>query len=206
MAIFFPQSEQEWRRQVEGLLRQHHTDVQRLWGRVPQPSTLTPSVAPDVPTPATMEGGGNGEGGGNERRLARVWNDLNAGLSQNVDLCDDDWEITGERQAAVNAFPYYILVVSGETTRVVIEKWGDVWHIVWCEYPPYYRGLIGSGNHLKGSTPLISLLQPGTESGHGATVRAINRYGDIIVPSGTGNRRIGVFHDGVEYVITSAEC
>ena len=52
MPVLFPAaSELEWRRTVEALLRQHHVDLQRLWGRQPAAGTLVPGMlAPIDPT------------------------------------------------------------------------------------------------------------------------------------------------------------
>lgn len=200
----FPRNEVAWRNQVEALLRQLSTDTQRLWARAAQPASLTPHYPPDAPTLATLEGGGGG--GTGARKLARLQGHVAGNATGvTVDLCDDAWaDDTTDQTGVVNALPYYLLNVTGGT-RVIIEQTTDsgTWRIVWCEHPPAYRATIAATVN-KGASGTATLLVPGTETGSGVTVSALNRYANVTVSSGT--KKIGLTHDGASYLFDAAEC
>lgn len=200
MPVLFPRGDHEFRAYLEGLVRQHHVDIQRLLGRQPTPGMMQGGTnpAPAVTTPPDFGSGGTAD------VLGRLSGHVAGGATTTVTVCDEAWAATVETKTGVeNAFPYYLLNVAAGTKVRLRRDGTSTWRIVWCEHGPQYRGTIVATLN-KGASGTVTLLVPGTDTSSGVTVSAANRYGNVTVPSGT--KKVGVIHDGGGYYLDAAEC
>lgn len=200
--IIFPGNDAEWRRVIEAAIAQHHTDLQRLWGRVAIPSMLTPGVAPSTPVHATSSGGGGG-GGGATIYQGTVDSTIAAGSSVpqsgTISITSSTWVDSGTNQTAYNIESYPLPT----GTRVLFREMpvdSGTYVIFWDNVKGKFLGKTSGGSGItKGTAGSVALYKDSSTS-LSIVVSANNQFATV-----AHDKWVWVEWNGFAWYLTAAE-